>query len=100
MSFGYRADQFISGNVFASGYIASLSSSASNAVFYAPAQNGFVTAPVIVVFDVQGAANTGFWQIQLNRSTLVVTITYNDVDVVGGTLSWVMTPDKCVVNNY
>jgi hypothetical protein len=59
-----------------------------------------VTAPVLLGLDVQGAANYGFWRLELNRTTLVVTITYTDADLVGGTLSWTMTPDKCVLNNY
>jgi hypothetical protein len=53
-----------------------------------------------ITFDATMNANAGWWDVRLNRTTLVVTIDYNDTDVMGGKRSWTMTPDKCVVNKY
>jgi hypothetical protein len=100
MSFAYSAAQYANGNVFASADIAGPSTQASNAVVYAPTQNGYTAAPVILTFDAAGTANAGWWQLSLNRVSRVVTIDYNDSDVDGGRMTWTMTPDKCVVNTY
>jgi hypothetical protein len=94
--------QFSGGAVFASADVRDVALQSSNARIFAPAQVGWATAPVIVTFDVQSPANGGWWQLSLNRMTLVVTIEYNDVDLpdVGDKRSWIMTPDKCVSNTY
>lgn len=66
----------------------------SAASIFAPTQVGWATAPVLLRFDDTGAANSGFWEISLNRETLVVTIDYNDLDLAGGRRTWTTTPDK------
>jgi hypothetical protein len=98
--FSYNAVQFGSGAVFASAAIKANDIQASGANFYAMAQNGWDAAPVSITFDATMNANAGWWDVRLNRTTLVVTIDYNDTDVMGGKRSWTMTPDKCVVNKY
>jgi len=55
---------------------------------------------VIITLDAAGTANFGWWYVTLNRSTLVTTIEYNDNEVSGGKITWIQTPDKCVVNSY
>lgn len=100
IGFAYNAVQFASGAVFAAGSIDSAGIQASAANIFAPQQVGYETAPVILVFDSAGAVNGGWWKLSLNRMSLVVTIEYNDTDVMGGKRSWTMTPDKCVVNRY
>jgi hypothetical protein len=65
-------------------------------------RSGGAPAPIQVTFDAQSPAKGGWWQLSLNRTTLVVTIEYTDVDLpdVGDKRSWIMTPDKCVANMY
>lgn len=55
---------------------------------------------MFITFDLLGAINGGWWQLSLNRTTLVVTIENNDIDAPGGKNTWLMTPDKCVLNRY
>ena len=98
--FAYWAAQYANGNVFTSANISGPSNQASGALTYAPTQNGYTTAPVTMTYDSAGTANGGWWQLSLNRVSLVVTIDYHDTDVDGGLMTWTMTPDKCVVNTY
>lgn len=96
----YWARQFSDGFVFSSGSVAGPEVQSSAANFFAPQQNGYDTAAVQMTLDVIGADNYGYWTISLNRATLVTTIVNTDIDVAGGSRSWTMTPDKCVVNTY
>jgi hypothetical protein len=100
--FTYDVALFSGGWLFASGNISAPDIQSSGANIYAPTQNGAATAPVILVFDATGTANAGWWRISLNRTTLVTTIEYNDVDLpeVDDKRAWTMTPDKCVVNSF
>jgi hypothetical protein len=100
LAFSYTVDQFVDGNVFASGSVGGTGFSTGSSGFYAPTQNGYVNAPVIFTLDVDTTANGGWWQITLDRTTLVTVLTYHDVDIDGGTLSWTMLPSQCVVNRY
>lgn len=98
--FSYTAVQFAAGAVFSSGAIKANDLQVSASAIFAPEQNGWDTAPVQMTLDSAGPVNAGWWRISLNRTTLVVTIDYNDLDVTGGKKTWTMTPDKCVVNKY
>lgn len=100
LAINYDAVQFSSGYVFASAMVTGPAFQSSGAVFYAPTQAGWATAPVTIVFDVFGTANAGWWDISLNRQTLVVTAKYTDSEVSGGMNSWATTPDKCVLNQF
>jgi hypothetical protein len=98
---GYTVDQFADGSVFITGYVNSLSSTASDSIFYAPAQTGWSTAPISFIFDVYELADGGTWDISLDRTSLVATIEYHDVDLVSpGVLSWSWLPSQCVINSY
>jgi hypothetical protein len=98
--FSYDVYQFTSGNVFASAGVREGAIGASYANFYAPTQNGALTASVIVSLDEFAPADGGWWQLSLDRTTLVTSIVYNDVDVAGGMVTWTMSPTACVVNRY
>ena len=98
--FAYDVAQFANGNVFASGNVAGAASQSSTALVYAPTQNGYATAPIIVTLDASGPADFGWWRLSLNRTSLVVTIEYNDAGMTPPKQTWTMTPDKCVVNTY
>jgi hypothetical protein len=100
-SIGYTADQFSDGAIFANAYVGDTSFSTSGSAFFAPQQTGWNTAPVTFVYDVYGTADGGWWLISLDRSTLVVSITYNDTDLGGtGTSTWDWHPSQCTVNTY
>lgn len=95
--FSYDVAQFSSNFLLASADVRNQAIQASGTEFYASTQNGYSNAGVIIIFDQWGAATSGWWNITLNRSTLVTTIEYNDIgDVAGGKLTWTMTPDKCI----
>jgi len=98
--FSYSAALFANGNIFASAGVREGLIGASYASFYAPTQNGALDAAVIVSLDEAPPANGGFFRLSLNRTTLVTTIVYTDVDVAGGTTSWTMLPASCVTNSY
>lgn len=98
--FTYDADQFANGNVFVSGDIFGSASQSSTALIYAPTQNGFINAPITVTLDAYSPADGGWWRLSLDRTSLVVTIEYNDADMTPAKQTWTMTPDKCVVNTY
>ena len=100
LMFKYDVVQFANGNVFASGNIANSATQSSQSNIYAPTQNGYVTAPVLLTFDTYNPPDSGWWAISLNRTSLVVTIEYNDGDMLPAKRTWTMNPDKCVVNNY
>ena len=100
LAFSYTADQFANGNVFAAGSVSGGAYGVSGSAFFAPTQVGYLTATVQFVEDVYPPADGGWWTISLDRSTLVTVITYHDVDIDGGMLSWTMQPSACVVNSY
>jgi hypothetical protein len=100
ISFSYTAHLFANGNIFATAAIRDRASEVSYSSLYSPSQVGAATAEVLLVDDLLGSANSGYWSLSLNRSTLVTTIVYNDVDAQGGTQTWTMDPSKCVANTY
>ena len=99
-SFSYDVDQFENGNVFVSGVVYNGAVSGSFSNYYAPTQGGYLTAPIVIDLDSYAPADSGWWQLSLDRSTLIVSIVYNDADIDGGSLSWTMLPSQCIVNNY
>jgi hypothetical protein len=98
--FSYDAHLFANGTIFASASIRDSLIEAAHANVYAPTQNGALTAAVDVEFDQAVPADGGWWEISLDRATLVATIVYHDVDVTGGTQAWTMQSSACVVNAY
>ncbi len=100
LSFNYHVVQFANGNVFTSGGIGDGAYETNATAIYAPSQVGWDSASVIVQHDSYTPLDGGWWNIKLNRSTLITSIVYNDVDMVPATTTWTMTSDKCVVNNY
>jgi hypothetical protein len=98
--FEYQATQFATGVVFVTGGVRGAAFQTDTSSFYAPTQNGWQTAAILVEDDMLGAADGGYWQLALDRNTLIVTITYFDSEVAGGQESWTMTPDKCIKTTY
>lgn len=100
LAFDYDAILMSSNDLFATGKIRSLSVSATDAAYYAPSQNGWLTARVIVNIDVDGTNDAGFFTIDLDRSSLVTVIQYRESG--GGPVAeaWTMQPSDCVHNFY
>ena len=72
----------------------------TDSTFYDSSQNGAATGFINIRYDVSGSANGGDWQISLNRSTLVTTVTYEDTDLSGGSLSWTLASSSCTLNSF
>lgn len=98
--FSYNAVMFQNNNVFVNATIADSVFETSATKLYAPSQNGWSNATVSMQHDAAPPANAGWWMLSLDRQTLVVTVVYNDADLVNGGLGWTMTPDHCILNTY
>lgn len=96
----YSVAVMTSGDVFATAQVGGTLFEASGTRFYSSQQVGAATASVLIRNDLAGATNAGYWDVRLDRTTLVVTAQYNDADLTGGQQTWSMTPDQCVVNSY
>lgn len=96
----YSAAETASGDVFVSASVGGTLLETSKSVFYSSQQKGALTAAVSMRNDAEGSNNYGWWAMELDRTTLVLTATYSDIDAPGGKRVWTMTPDKCVVNDY
>ncbi len=97
INFAYHAALTEAGDIFASGSISTVGQEVGASSYYAAGQNGAATAPVLFTGDVLGAANSGWWQIGLNRTSLITTIAYNDADATGGQDTWTMASGDCVL---
>lgn len=97
---GYSADLTASDDVYASGFLRTPAFQVGSAEFYAANQVGAQTGAVIFTADV-ATSNYGFWQISLNRATLVVTAVYTD-DSLGVQSPVVVTfqPDACTAQTW
>lgn len=98
--FSYNANQFENGVVQASASIRDSDWQSFRSVVYSPFQNGYLDAGVSLTRDVQGAANSGWWDISLDRNSLITTIIYNDVDLTNGQITWTMPSSACTLNSY
>jgi hypothetical protein len=96
----YTVDIFTSGDLFASAAVYGSSFEIGASVMYSVGQQGATTAPVFLTYDVSGTANGGYWKMALNRTTLVSSVEYNDLDVTNGKLTWSKPASECTVNNY
>lgn len=98
--FTYSVALMSAGDIFSYGALETSGQSYGASAYFAEGQVGAATAPVIFTADASGAVNGGWWQISLNRTSLVTTIVYNDTDVAGGQSTWTMLPATCVVNSF
>lgn len=98
--FKYQAVVLKSADVFVNGGILDGLIEISGTAFYAKQQNGALTASVLFQDDLLGSANAGYWEIFVNRTTLVTSIVNYDSDAPGGKNTWTMTADRCVLNTY
>ena len=91
----YRVYQFVNEDIFIQGEIYGVSYEVADSIMYSKLQNGWTTAPIYINYDVSGSANSGYFVISLNRSTMVTTIVYTDSDVSGGSTTWVEPSSDC-----
>lgn len=78
----YNAALTASGDVYAAANVSAPSFQVGDSIYYAASQNGSATGSVIFTADF-ATSNYGWWNVSLNRSTLVVTAVYNDTDLGG-----------------
>ena len=91
----YRVYQFVNEDIFIQGEIYGVSYEVADSIMYSKLQNGWTTAPIYINYDVSGSANSGYFVISLNRSTMVTTIVYTDSAVSGGSTTWVEPSSEC-----
>ncbi len=99
-SFDYWVTVMTDGTVFASAAINRRDFGVSGSRVYAPNENGALNASVTVRFDAAGDPNFGWWQVRLDRESLVIQIDYNDLDLVNDQTTWTLQPNEnnCVIN--
>lgn len=95
VSVKYEVAQFSSNFILATASVQNQSIQSTGSEFYATTETGYSYALVQLIFDLTGSANSGYWNIWLNRSTLVATVEYHDADLPNGTLTWSISADKC-----
>lgn len=100
LHFTYGAAVLTSGDVFAHASISGAAFEVGTSAYYSAQQNGAATARVIFTSDNLGAANAGWWDMALDRSTGIASIVYHDSDTAGGTMTWTMPASACTVNDY
>ncbi len=93
--FRYRVYQFKNNDVYIQGEIYGTSFEVADSVMYGSTQNGWLTAPIYINYDVSGTANYGYWVISMDRTTLITTIVYYDTDISVGSLTWVEPSSDC-----
>lgn len=97
LDFFYEVETFASGDVFATGWVASAGTQGSDSLFYAPNQPGYDTAAILFPLDVAGAPNFGEWVLSARRDQMTVLATYTDSDV--GVVNWNVA-NSCTVTFY
>jgi hypothetical protein len=96
----YEVEIFASGDLFATAGVYGVAFQIGASTMYSAGQVGAGTAAVLFTYDYAGTLNGGYWKMSLDRTTLVSTVEYNDVDVTSGKLIWTKPASECVVNNY
>lgn len=96
----YTADVFASGDIFAYASVYDTAKETGASVMYSASQTGAATASVVFTYDCIGPANGGYWEMYLNRVSLVSTLVYHDTDIQGGSLTWTKSASDCIINNY
>lgn len=100
LGFSYNAVLLASGDLLVTGVIDDPGLAVSHTVYYAPEQNGYATAAVIVQVDEDATRDGGFFTLQLDRATLVTVIQYRMMDPGLVTNTWTMLPSACIHNFY
>jgi hypothetical protein len=100
---GYFQNTFANGNVFASGYLATASISASQSQMFSPGQAGSLNGQLEFALDVYPPADGGWWLVTFDSTNTVVSFKYTDPDLGAGdagTATWTLTAGQCVVQHF
>lgn len=101
LNVNYSAALLTSGDVFATANIAAAAFQISGTSYYSVDQVGSGNGSVIVTADAVTPNNFGWWSVELNRATLVVTAVYHDTDLGGSGLATVtFLPSACQSHSY
>ncbi len=95
---GYNAVVMSSGDVFVSASIQDVGFQFSNTAFYSHHQNGVKDGGITIRADEDGVINGGWWNLSLDRDTLVTTVEYNDP--IEPFQTWSMASSDCILNDY
>jgi len=95
----YDAVLMASGDVYATAAVIDNGAQVSGTSFYSVGQPGAVNAMVSIVADHHGTLDRAYWQISLNRSTLVTSVVYED-NSLAGPISLTFTPGACTIQNW
>jgi hypothetical protein len=95
----YQAQITNAGDVLVQAVIQDAYQGISSSVNYGSGQAGAKFGFVSVSFDLRGANGGGYWEVSLNRSTLVPVITYNDVEFNPAVDTFTIPASNCSVVN-
>lgn len=97
----YIATVMASGDVFATGMAKNDVDSSSRTQFYSASQTALVaSAPVQVTKDAMGTPTAGFFKLELDRDSLVLTVSYVDAEIDPSVTTWTLQPEQCTVREF
>lgn len=101
LDFTFDTNILTSGDVFVAAKISSSAMQTSTSNFFSASQNGATNPGVTITDDWDGTSSYGWWNIQLNRSTKVVTLTYNDNSLPNSSSRvFSFPPERCMVQSF
>jgi hypothetical protein len=92
----YDVSVLASGDVYAYAATSNSLQQIGASVFYSVKQVGANSAAVIFTDDYEKPSVASWWEVSLNRDTLITTVKYHS----STTTTWTMTSDKCIKNSY
>jgi len=96
----YEVFTLENGDKFISIGISNFSLGVSDSKIYSPSAQSYDSAPLLVIFDVFGSANVGFWRLSFDSANSGVDIIYNDLDLADTSISWAADSSDCTVVDY
>lgn len=101
IALSYKASLTNYGDIFVTGAIANGSNQIGRDAVYANGQAGSDTGWVRVADDRYNTSSFGYWQIELNRDTLILTATYTDSELpTTGTRVFTFVASSCTKESY
>lgn len=102
LSYSYNAVLWSSGDLFVAGTVRDSKDGKSNSVIYNPTQEGYKPASVVVSYDYDGTPNGGYFNLWLDRTTLVSHVEYVAAAGSFAAEAWTLQPESeaCVHNIY
>ena len=91
----YNIVQFSSTDILASAGVFSATIGTESSRYYNATQLGYSTGNVDIRFDIFGSSNNGTFDFDINKTTLELTIQYQDPDILGGSVTYTQLPNAC-----